>query len=274
MPNIRIAWRSAAALGVVAVGIPALGTLLATPADAFGFHFFHLGPTMPAAVRPPAMHSFAAPANQSIVSHVRPHIASTPSTGIAVSRSAPSRSLTVKSSPVKILRTQLPVVKNTGSTNKKPEELRIPAPIQVNAGGPSAPGVGSMAPINVPGGSGGSGQGGGNATFPDLSGLGSAGDNGSSGQASPSAGGGSGQYTTASVPPNRSTRARTSDGATATRRPPVGGSATTPTTTGAMTLTAVTACVTPVGACAIERDVGTACQCKDTLGRVYDGIVR
>jgi hypothetical protein len=32
--------------------------------------------------------------------------------------------------------------------------------------------------------------------------------------------------------------------------------------------------MTPAGSCPLERDVGTACQCKDMQGNVYDGIVK
>jgi len=39
-------------------------------------------------------------------------------------------------------------------------------------------------------------------------------------------------------------------------------------------LTAVTVCVTSRGSCSMQRDVGTACQCKDDQGHVYDGVVR
>jgi hypothetical protein len=32
--------------------------------------------------------------------------------------------------------------------------------------------------------------------------------------------------------------------------------------------------MTSAGSCAMERDVGTPCQCKDMQGNVYDGIVK
>jgi hypothetical protein len=32
--------------------------------------------------------------------------------------------------------------------------------------------------------------------------------------------------------------------------------------------------MTRAGSCPMERDIGTACQCKDPRGNLYDGIVK
>jgi hypothetical protein len=91
-----------------------------------------------------------------------------------------------------------------------------------------------------------------------------------------SGGGGSGQYTTTGFPgssngqlsgPGSPRSAPAGTGASATGVP--GGSAATNPV-----LTAVAACVTPRGSCAMQRDLGTACQCKDQQGNSYDGIMK
>jgi hypothetical protein len=90
-------------------------------------------------------------------------------------------------------------------------------------------------------------------------------------------GGGSGQYTTSGSSSGQSGGNRSSQsgpagtGASATGVP--GGSAATKPTSGSV-LTAVAACVTPKGSCPMQRDLGTACQCKDQQGNLYDGIMK
>lgn len=90
-------------------------------------------------------------------------------------------------------------------------------------------------------------------------------------------GGGSGQYTTTGLPgassgqlsgPGSSRNAPASTGASAQ-----GGSAPTKPASNPV-LTAVAACVTPKGSCPMQRDLGTACQCKDQQGNLYDGIMK
>jgi hypothetical protein len=93
-------------------------------------------------------------------------------------------------------------------------------------------------------------------------------------------GGGSGQYTTSGYPgssngqvsgPGSPRSASTGTGASATGVP--GGSAPAKPTSGPV-LTAVAACVTQKGSCPMQRDLGTACQCKDQQGNLYDGIMK
>jgi uncharacterized membrane protein YgcG len=89
-------------------------------------------------------------------------------------------------------------------------------------------------------------------------------------------GGGSGQYTTSGYPGSSSGNrpsqtAPTGTGASTTGAP--GGSAATKPASNPV-LTAVAACVTPKGSCPMQRDLGTACQCKDQQGNLYDGIMK
>jgi hypothetical protein len=93
-------------------------------------------------------------------------------------------------------------------------------------------------------------------------------------------GGGSGQYTTTGLPgssngqlsgPGSSRSAPAGTGASAQGVP--GGAAPTKPASNP-TLTAVAACVTPKGSCPMQRDLGTACQCKDQQGNFYDGIMK
>jgi hypothetical protein len=84
----------------------------------------------------------------------------------------------------------------------------------------------------------------------------------------PGGGGGSGQYTTTGFPGS----SEQLSGPGSTRSAP-GGSAPAKPTSGPV-LTAVAACVTPKGSCPMQRDLGTACQCKDQQGNLYDGIMK
>ncbi len=84
----------------------------------------------------------------------------------------------------------------------------------------------------------------------------------------PGGGGGSGQYTTTGFPGS----SEQLSGPGSPRSVP-GGSAPAKPTSGPV-LTAVAACVTPKGSCPMQRDLGTACQCKDQQGNLYDGIMK
>jgi hypothetical protein len=110
---------------------------------------------------------------------------------------------------------------------------------------------------------------------------------------SPPSGGGPGQFTTANGPANTPGGGSRSLNDPASNRPSSGGSGatngqatsnattqsankanTSASNTRTTTLKAVTVCMTSAGSCPMERDVGSACQCKDTQGNVYDGIVK
>jgi hypothetical protein len=96
----------------------------------------------------------------------------------------------------------------------------------------------------------------------------------------PGGGGGSGQYTTSGLPGASNGQL---SGPGSSRNPPAGPGASAKDVPGGAaptkpaanpTLTAVAACVTPKGSCAMQRDLGTACQCKDQQGNLYDGIMK
>jgi len=84
----------------------------------------------------------------------------------------------------------------------------------------------------------------------------------------PGGGGGSGQYTTTGFPGS----SEQLSGPGSPRSVP-GGSAPAKPTSGPV-LTAVAACEPPKGSCPMQRDLGTACQCKDQQGNLYDGIMK
>jgi hypothetical protein len=229
----RTLLRSAIVLGVVSVGVPALGTLTATPAAAFclrcGGFGFHVGPASSMLVRPGAVIHPTLPSAPLVTRlHTVPHI-------------SPAPDFRPRTSSAKV---------SSSGTKHGCANCRMYIPKQnadINPGGPST--LGSAW-------SGGSGQG-----------APSGGGNLSSGlaPASPaSSGGGSGQFTSASVPA----------GGPSAGGPSTAGAATTPNAASTSTLTAVTVCMTPAGACPMERDVGTECQCRDAQGNVYDGIVK
>ena len=84
----------------------------------------------------------------------------------------------------------------------------------------------------------------------------------------PGGGGGSGQFTTTGLPGS----SEQLSGPGSLRSAPGGSAPAKPTSS--PVLTAVAACVTPKGSCPMQRDLGTACQCKDQQGNLYDGIMK
>ena len=246
----RLVLRSVIVLGVATAGIPTLGTLLATPAAAFCLGFrcggfggfgFHAGPSMLARPMSP---SLAVPANQAARLHV-PH---------SISSTAALRTKTAS-----------PNAGSSGTSHHScPTCRRLTIPKQNNDINPGGPATFVSA---SPGGSGQGAAGGGNFTSGLASGSGGG-------------GGGTGQFSSASAPGNgQSTTSRALNDPAATSRSSTGGSALTrsqsaPSTTSTATLSAVTVCMTRAGSCPMERDIGSACQCKDTQGNIYDGVVK
>ena len=306
MSIIRMRLHSAALLGVLAVGIPVLGSLLATPAAALclgggcGFRF-HGGAASRMFVRRQTAPSFAMPANQAARMHFRQHVSSagTFSSNSAVPRSVRSRSLASATSGSTSTGPKSPV---SDFCKKHHTCISIPHTANdITPGGPST--AATQAPSFSQGGPaaggnalpGGGALGGGNASA-GISGPGTSRGNGPSGLAAvppSSSGAGPGQFTTSGGPVNDSPGARRSldpgsnrpstGGASATKQTETTQNTTTQNTTKANTtapdtkttaLTAVTVCMTRAGSCPMERDIGTACQCKDAQGNRYDGIVK
>lgn len=250
--------RSVIVLGVATLAVPAFGTLLATPAAAFcllrcGGFGFHLGPS-PMLLRRPIAPSVALPATSGMARpHIAHHIASVPDFH-------PKNASPKSSSPS----TSSPKTSSSGGTQLR-HMLFPKQTTDVSPGGPSS--VGSA----------------GGANFGGFSGLNQSGGNVTSGLAPnppASSGSGSGEYSAASVPANASSGPiRSLNDPAATNRSSARGSAVTRSLPAAnaaptATLTAVTVCMTRAGSCPMDREVGTACQCKDTQGNVYDGVVK
>jgi hypothetical protein len=243
--------RSAVVLGVVAVGAPVIGALSATPAAAFCFlrcggFSFHSGASALLAHPRTLVHPGAI---------TRPALASAPS--------MPHLSKLPHTSSTSNFRPKV----HPPQTATQPRMYIPKHNNDITPGGPSTFG-------SAPSGGGQSGGGGS---------VGSSGSAPSGDNFSPGLGGGSGQFTAANAPasnsfsgPSRSlnptdtgirrqsggsstTGAATSNGANARSLPP---------------LTAVTVCMTRAGSCPMDREIGTACQCKDVQGNVYDGVVQ
>jgi hypothetical protein len=297
MPTIRMRSRPVVLLGVLAVGVPMLGALLATPAVAFGFRF-HGGAASPTFARRQMTPSPTMPAGTARLRHV-PSTATVSSTVAArsmrvrsrVSASAGTRSAAAKTPKISgdicaKLHTCISIPKANNDINPGgPSTAATQAP-SFSQGGP-APGANTL-----PGG----GAPGGGSASAGMSGPGTSRGNTTSGLApmpSPSSGGGPGQFTTAGGSANDSPGTRSLNGP-ASNRPSTGGAGATrtettpnattqgtvkgnttaPNTQPTATLTAVTVCMTRAGSCPMERDAGTACQCKDGQGNVYDGIIK
>jgi hypothetical protein len=234
MSRIRTVLRSAIVLGVVAAGVSALDLLLATPAAARCFGY-GCGYRYHARPAYPAYFRRAAMPRWSMAPWQRRH--------------------------------GNPMASTSSSHGCKHCYQRNPNAATVSPHGPgggAGPTGASFSPYGSGGGGGGYGSGGGGR-------YGS--DGGGGGYASGGGGGGSGQYTTSGSSggnrPSQSGPAGT--GASTTGVP--GGSAATKHGSNPV-LTAVAACVTPKGSCPMQRDLGTACQCKDPQGNFYDGIMK
>ena len=287
MAILRMRLRLAALLGLVAVGIPMFGALLATPAAAFGFGF-HGGAASPMFARRQMAPSVAMPANRGVArlqSRQQVPSTATVSSTSAAARSMRARSFASKSAGTKSAESKTPhisgdICKKTGACITIPK-----ANNDISPGGPSTAATQSSS-LSQGGAAGGSALPGGGAV---------GGGNGPSGLAATppsSSGGGPGQFTTAGAPANDPAGTRSlngpgsnrpsSGGASATKTETAPNTTTQNTTKGNMaapsttttTLTAVTVCMTRAGSCPMERDIGTACQCKDARGNVYDGNVK
>jgi len=254
MSVIRTASRSAVVLCAVAVGTPAVATLLATPAAALCFGcggHFHTGLASSMFVRRQAPSSFAVPANQQVT-----RLRSTqPLSPVTASRSVPSSPRLSKISHPKL----------PSSSDRKGSVLRSTRRPPSNS--EFDPGGTSMNRFGSPGGLGQGVPGGDNSFSGGLDAV-----------TPTSSGGRSGQLTSANrTGGNAAGTTRSLNGAGASNRSSTSGSGATNNATTSNTtadLTAVTVCMTRAGSCPMERDVGTACQCKDGQGNVYDGIVK
>jgi len=252
MSIIHAVVRSAAVLGVVAVGAPMIGPLSATPAAAFCFlrcggFGFHGGASALLAHPGTLVHPGAI---------TRPALASAPS--------MPRLSKLSHTSSTPDFRPKV----HPPKTATQPRMYIPKHNNDITPGGPST--FGSASP-------GGGQSGGGNGS------VGSSGPAPSGDNFSPGLGGGSGQFSAANAPAGNSFSgpSRSLNPTDAGNRRPSGG----PSTTGAATsngtnarslppLTAVTVCMTRAGSCPMDRETGTACQCKDAQGNVYDGVVQ
>jgi hypothetical protein len=245
MSIIRMLARLVALLAVVAAAVPVVGGLLATPAAAFGLHL-QSGSAAPMFARRSMAPSAVLSANRGTVSLQSYRV---PSTAKVSTRTAAAGAVRAPSLP--------------RTTHVRSNVTRIATGDAVPGGSSTiAPGGGSA----LPGGGivgAGNGPAGGfrtatpGATADTSGGTRSLNDPGWNRSSITGTGTTNSQTTT-----NTTTQSTTKTNTTA------------PNTRTTTTLRAVTVCMTSAGACPMERDVGTACQCKDMQGNVYDGIVK
>jgi hypothetical protein len=253
MSTIRMLSRPIALLGLLAAGVPVLGALLATPAAAFclggcGFRF-NGGASSPMFARRPMMPSAALSANRSVVRLHEPRrvpSTATVSTTTAAARVMRARSLASASAGTTTGASKRP---HTGASHLHSRVTKV-------ATGDAQPGGPSIAATQTSSFSQGGAAGGFHVGTP-----GGSGPSGPGALADTSAGG------VKSLNGLGSNRASSGG-------PGAASSQTTPNTRTTTILKAVTVCMTPAGSCPMERDVGTACQCQDMQGNVYDGIVK
>jgi hypothetical protein len=274
MSTIRMLARPVAVLAILAASVPAIGTLFATPAAAFGFRL-QGGGGAPMFARRLMAPSAALSANRSTVPLNQSH--RVPSTAQVSTTTAAVRAVRANALASALADTKSGASRTTPVRGSACKRGCLRSHVTRIATGDAQPG-GSALP-------GGNGVAGGVR----MGTTGGGGPSGGGPVASPSLGSGPGQFTTADTPASTSGGGTRSLNYLGSNRAPGGGVGTTsgqatPNATSkggtavpntrTTTLRAVTECMTSAGSCPMERDVGTACQCKDMQGHVYDGIVK